>query len=122
MGTQRVEYAALDLGAPETAEQHFPALAAADKGFSYLDSAATTHRAQAVIDAITRFYVEDNANPARVHARARRAAAALSDARATVATFLNAADPLEVVFTRGTTEAVNLAAQSWGSAHLRSGD
>ena len=97
------------------------ATSAADKGFIYLDSAATTHRAQAVIDALTRFYVEDNANPAPVHARARRAAAALNDARSAVAKFLNAADPLEVVFTRGTTEAVNLAAQSWGSAHLRSG-
>jgi cysteine desulfurase/selenocysteine lyase len=102
--------------------RHFPALAAADQGFIYLDSAATTHRAQAVIDAITRFYVEDNANPARVHARARRAAAVLTDARAAVAGCLNAADPLEIVFTRGTTEAVNLAAQSWGSAHLRPGD
>jgi cysteine desulfurase/selenocysteine lyase len=100
----------------------FPALSAADAGFVYLDSAATTHRAQAVIDAITRFYVEDNANPAPVHARARRAAETLSDARAAVARFLNAADPLEVVFTRGTTEAVNLAAHSWGSAHLRPGD
>ena len=108
--------------APGWAARHFPALSAADKDFVYLDSAATTHRAGAVIDAITRFYVEDNANPAKVHARARRAAAALSDARTAVATFLNATDPLEVVFTRGTTEAVNLAAQSWGSAHLRSGD
>jgi cysteine desulfurase/selenocysteine lyase len=102
--------------------RNFPALSAADKGFVYLDSAATTHRAQSVIDALTRFYVEDNANPAPVHARARRAAATLSDARAAVARFLNAADPLEVVFTRGTTEAANLAAQGWGSAHLRSGD
>jgi cysteine desulfurase/selenocysteine lyase len=107
---------------PESVARDFPALSAADAGFVYLDSAATTHRARPVIDAITRFYVEDNANPARVHARARRAAAALGDARAAVAKFLNAADPLEVVFTRGTTEAVNLAAQSWGSAHLRPGD
>src|SRR5262245_53704544 len=112
----------MNLSSPDSVAQYFPALSAADKGFIYLDSAATTHRAQAVIDAITRFYVEDNANPARVHARARRAAATLSDARAVVAKFVNAADPLEVVFTRGTTEAVNLAAQSWGSVHLRSGD
>ncbi len=112
----------MDQSSPEAAVQHFPAVSAADKGFIYLDSAATTHRAQTVIDAITRFYVEDNANPARVHARARRAAAALSDSRATVGKFLNAPDPLDVVFTRGTTEAVNLAAHSWGSAHLRSGD
>jgi cysteine desulfurase/selenocysteine lyase len=113
---------ATDLGSREWAATHFPALSAVDEGFLYLDSAATTHRARAVIEAITRFYVEDNANPAPLHARARRAAAALSDARATVAKFLNAADPLEIVFTRGTTEAVNLAAQSWGSVHLRAGD
>jgi cysteine desulfurase/selenocysteine lyase len=113
---------ALDLSSPQWAARYFPALSAAGKGSIYLDSAATTHRVQAVIDAITRFYVEDNANPARVHARARRAAATLSDARAAVAGFVNAADPLEIVFTRGTTEAVNLAAQSWGSAHLRPGD
>ena len=113
---------AVDPSSPAWAARHFPAVSAADQGFIYLDSAATTHRAQAVIDAITRFYVEDNANPARVHARARRAAATLGDARTAVAKFLKAADPLEVVFTRGTTEAVNLAAQSWGSAHLRAGD
>jgi cysteine desulfurase/selenocysteine lyase len=111
-----------DLTSPEWTARNFPALSAADTGFVYLDSAATTHRAKAVIDSLSRFYVEDNANPAPVHARARRAAAALNDARSTVARFLNAADPLEVAFTRGTTEAVNLAAQSWGSARLRAGD
>ncbi len=114
--------AVMDPSEPGWAATHFPALSAADKGFVYLDSAATTHRARAVIDAIVRFYVEDNANPAKVHARARRAAAALSDARTAVAAFLNATDPLEVIFTRGTTEAVNLAAQGWGSAHLKPGD
>ena len=119
---EQVKATSSDLSSPGWASRHFPALSAGDRGFIYLDSAATTHRVQAVIDAITRFYVEDNANPARVHARARRAAAILSDARAAVARFVNAADPLEIVFTRGTTEAVNLAAQSWGSAHLRPGD
>ena len=100
----------------------FPAFRAADGDTIYLDSAATTHRAQAVIDAIVRYYQEDNANPAPVHARARRAAEQLADARQTIAAFLNAADPLEVIFTRGTTEAVNLAASSWGAANLRVGD
>ncbi len=100
----------------------FPALQAADAGTIYLDSAATTHRAQPVLDAILEYYREDNANPARVHARARRAAQRLADARQTIATFVNAADPLEVIFTRGTTEAVNLAASSWGGANLKSGD
>ena len=109
-------------GRPVTSRAQFPAFSAADSGTIYLDSAATTHRAQSVIDAIVRYYQEDNANPARVHARARRAAECLADARQAIAQFLNAADPLEVVFTRGTTEAVNLAAATWGSAHLKSGD
>ena len=100
----------------------FPALRAADAGTIYLDSAATTHRTQGVLDAIVQYYQEDNANPARAHARARRAAERLADARKTIAAFINAADPLEVIFTRGTTEAVNLAAASWGGANLKAGD
>jgi cysteine desulfurase/selenocysteine lyase len=100
----------------------FPAFQAADADAIYLDSAATTHRAQVVLDAIVQYYQQDNANPARVHARARRAAERLAEARQTIATFLNAADPLEVIFTRGTTEAVNLAAASWGGANLKAGD
>jgi cysteine desulfurase/selenocysteine lyase len=100
----------------------FPAIVAAGGGLVYLDSAATTHRLQAVLDAVADFYVAANANPARVHAAARKAAERLADARQTMATFVNAGDPLEIVFTRGTTEAVNLAAASWGSANLRSGD
>ncbi len=100
----------------------FPALRSADAGTIYLDSAATTHRAQAVLDAIVQYYRDDNANPARVHARARRAGERLANARETIASFINAADPLEVIFTRGTTEAVNLAASSWGGANLKAGD
>src|SRR5687767_10977726 len=63
----------------------FPALRAADAGTIYLDSAATTHRTQGVLDAIVQYYQEDNANPARAHARARRAAERLADARKTIA-------------------------------------
>ena len=100
----------------------FPAIVATGGGLVYLDSAATTHRLQAVLDAVADFYVAANANPARVHAPARRAAERLAQARQTIATFVNAGDPLEIVFTRGTTEAVNLAAASWGSANLRAGD
>jgi cysteine desulfurase/selenocysteine lyase len=107
---------------PAAWRAHFPAFSAADAGTIYLDSAATTHRAQVVIDAIVRYYQDDNANPARVHARARRAAECLAAARQTIAEFVNAADPLEVIFTRGTTEAVNLAAATWGAANLKAGD
>lgn len=100
----------------------FPAIQRAGAGAIYLDSAATTHRPQAVLDAIADFYVADNANPARAHAPARRAAERLADARRHVARFVNASDPLEVVFTRGTTEGVNLVASTWGAANLRAGD
>lgn len=100
----------------------FPAFRAADPGTIYLDSAATTQRPQAVIDAIVRYYTEHNANPTRISARGRLAAEALAGARQTIASFLNAGDPLEVIFTRGTTEAVNLAAASWGPANLGAGD
>lgn len=110
------------LAGPAAWRARFPAFSAGDAGTIYLDSAATTHRAGAVVDAIAEYYREDNANPSRVHARARRAAARLADARQTMAAFLNASDPLEVIFTRGTTEGVNLAATSWGAAHLAPGD
>jgi cysteine desulfurase/selenocysteine lyase len=89
----------------------------------YLDSAATTQRPRAVIAAITEFYERDNANPSRsLHALARRSAEKYDAARATVARFINAADPNEVVFVRGTTEGINLAAAAWGGLNLRTGD
>jgi cysteine desulfurase/selenocysteine lyase len=90
---------------------------------AYLDNAATTLRPREVIDALVRFYERDNANPsASLHALARRAAAAQDAARSTVARFLNAATPRDVIFTRGTTEAVNLLAATWGAQEVRAGD
>src|SRR5687767_6114480 len=102
----------------------FPALRQHIGGqpLTYLDSAATTLRPQAVIDALTEFYTTDNANPSPVHTLARRAASRLTTARQTVARFINAATPNEIVFTRGTTEGINLIASSWAVANLRSGD
>src|SRR5687767_15345502 len=90
----------------------FPALRQHIGGrpLTYLDSAATTLRPQAVIDALADFYATDNANPAPVHTLARRAASRLTAARQTVARFINAPDPNEVIFTRGTTEGINLIA------------
>jgi len=85
----------------------------------YLDSAATTQRPRAVVDALTNFYLYDNANPSKsLHALARRSATLYDTARATVARFLNARWPEEIVWTRGTTEAINLVAFSWGGANL----
>src|SRR5262245_33347424 len=78
----------------------FPALGQEINGRSlaYLDSAATTLRPQSVIDALVDYYSTDNANPAKLHQLASRASERLSQARAAVAQFIGAADPLEVVF------------------------
>ncbi len=102
----------------------FPALSQVVNGhrLTYLDSAATTLRPQPVIDALVDYYSTDNANPAPVHTLASRAAWRLADARSTVARFVNAADPSEIIFVRGTSEGVNLVAGTWGLASLRAGD
>jgi cysteine desulfurase / selenocysteine lyase len=102
----------------------FPALRqqVAGRQLAYLDSAATTLRPQAVIDALADFYATDNANPAPVHRLARRAASRLTAARQAVARFINAPSPNEVIFTRGTTEGINLIASTWGTANLKPGD
>jgi cysteine desulfurase/selenocysteine lyase len=92
------------------------------KPLVYLDSAATTQKPRAVIDAISRFYERDNANVHRgVHALSERATRAFEGARATVARFLHA-DPREVVFVRGATEAINLVAQAFGRQRVGAGD
>jgi len=89
----------------------------------YLDNAATTQKPRAVIDALVRYYEHDNANVHRgIHELSQRSTAAFDDARTRVQRFLGAAHPREIVFTRGTTEAINLVAQSWGRAHVDSGD
>lgn len=89
----------------------------------YLDSAATTQRPRAVLDALSEFYVHDNANPSKsLHTLAQRSATLYDSARATVARFVNARKADEIVFTRGTTEANNLVAASWGGANLGPGD
>jgi len=102
----------------------FPALRQQVEGrpLAYLDSAATTLRPQAVIDALVNFYSTDNANPSPVHTLASRAANRLAAARGTVAKFLNAPSANEVIFTRGTSEGMNLVAGTFGAAHLRAGD
>ncbi len=105
--------------------REFPALSQVVNGhaLAYLDSAATTQRPRQVIDAMSRFYEADNANPgAALHALARRAAQRYTDARTRVARFLHAADPAEVIFTKGTTEGINLVAATWGVANIHKGD
>ncbi|HDX8342984.1 TPA: cysteine desulfurase [Aeromonas dhakensis] len=103
----------------------FPALAQEVNGHPlvYLDNAATTQKPQAVLDAINHYYRADNANVHRAaHALSGRATRAFEDARETVARFINAPRSHEVIWTRGTTEAINLVAQSWGVSEFKAGD
>lgn len=103
----------------------FPALLQQVHGkpLVYLDNAATVQKPRSVIDALAHFYERDNANVHRgLHALSMRATDAFEGARARLAKFVNAADPAEIVFTRGTTEAINLVAASWGGANLKPGD
>jgi cysteine desulfurase / selenocysteine lyase len=105
--------------------REFPILAEHVHGrpLVYLDNAATTQKPAAVLRALRDFYEHDNANVHRgVHALAVRATDAFEEARARVRAFLGAADDREIVFTRGTTEAINLVAASWGRTQLRAGD
>ncbi|MFN9800038.1 MAG: cysteine desulfurase [Bacteroidota bacterium] len=89
----------------------------------YLDNAATTQKPQSVIDAIAHYYTRDNANIHRgVHQIATRATEAFEASREKVQRFLNAAHKEEIVFTSGTTDAINLVAQTWGRADLMPGD
>ena len=93
------------------------------KPLVYLDNAATTQKPQAVVDRLTQYYLHENANVHRgVHLLSARATDAYEDARKTVARFVHAADPTEIVFVRGTTEAINLVAQTYGRTHVGSGD
>jgi cysteine desulfurase / selenocysteine lyase len=109
----------------ERLRQDFPILSQRVRGkpLIYLDNAATSQKPRAVIDAISRFYTAENANIHRgVHYLSERATVAYDAVREQVARFLNAGSPREIVFTRGTTEAINLVAQSWARNTLRAGD
>jgi len=89
----------------------------------YLDSAASSQKPQQVIDAIRRHYEHDNANVHRgIHELSNRATEAYEGARQRVATYLNADSRDEIIFTRGTTEGLNLVAQTWALENLREGD
>ena len=108
----------------QTVRDSIPALARLvhDKPLVYLDAAATTPRPQPVIDAVTNYESTFPANVHRgVHTLSGEATAAYEDARGRIAAFLGA-DTSELVFTRGTTEAINLVAGSWATANLKAGD
>lgn len=93
------------------------------KPLVWLDNAATTQKPQSVIDRITHFYTHENSNIHRAaHAIAARATDAYENARTKVKTFINAPALEEVIFVRGTTEAINLVAKSWGGQYIGEGD
>ena len=94
-----------------------------DQPLIYFDNAATTQKPTAVLDALRNYYERDNANVHRgIHELSNRATTAFEAARARAAKFINARSHDEIIFTRGTTEGLNLVAHAWGSKHLRAGD
>src|SRR5829696_5848068 len=117
------------IGAPpfdvERVRSDFPILRQRVHGcpLVYLDNAATAQKPQSVIDAVSRFYSRDNSNIHRgVHHLSEQATIAYDEVREKTARFLNARAAREVIFTRGTTDSINLVAQSYGRAQLRTGD
>ena len=112
-------------GALPGVRRDFPALHQTVNGkpLVWLDNAATTHKPQAVIDAVAHFYAHDNSNVHRgAHALAKRATDAYEGARETVAAFIGAPSPEQIVWVRGATEAFNLVAQSFGRRFVGAGD
>ena len=94
-----------------------------DHPLVYLDNAASSQKPQQGIDAIRRYYEHDNANVHRgIHELSNRATEAYEAARQRVAEFINAGSSDEIIFTRGTTEGLNLVAQTWALENLREGD
>jgi cysteine desulfurase / selenocysteine lyase len=93
------------------------------KPLIYFDNAATSQKPRAVIEALQHYYERDNANVHRgIHELSNRATAGFEAARTRTAKFINAKSADEIVFTRGTTEAINLVANSWGSKNLKADD
>src|SRR5438445_5729926 len=89
----------------------------------YFDNAATTQKPRVVLEALRHYYEHDNANVERgIHELSKRATAGFEAARARAAKFINAHSAEEIVFTRGTTEGINLVAQAWGAKNIRADD
>src|ERR1017187_9910561 len=93
------------------------------KPLVYFDNAATSQKPRAVIDALVHYYEHDNANVHRgIHELSNRSTNGFEAARARAAKFINAKSADEIVFTRGTTEGINLVAATWGAKNLKAGD
>lgn len=115
----------LNSGTLEKLRADFPILhqLAHGKPLVYLDNAATTQKPQVVIDAVDHYYRHDNANVHRAaHVLSDRATQGFENARLQVARYINAPTAEQVIWTRGTTESINLVAHSWGRSQLRPGD
>lgn len=109
----------------ERLRRDFPILSlrVRNKPLVYLDNGATTQKPQSVIDAIAAYYTTENANIHRgVHYLSQQATFAYERTRGRIRRFLNATDNSEIIFVRGTTEGINLVAQSYARPHLREGD
>ena len=109
----------------EALRQDFPALRQTVHGrrLVYLDNAASSQTPRPVIDALVAYYERDRANVHRgIHELSQRATDSYESARTRVQRFLNAAEPEEIVWTKGTTEGINLVASSWGRANVGPGD
>jgi len=109
----------------EQVRRDFPILSQEVNGYplAYLDNAATSQKPQIVIDTVREYYCLDNANVHRgLHELSRRATDAYEGARRTVAGWIGAPSPTELIFTRSTTESINLVAASWGGSNLKPGD
>lgn len=105
--------------------KHFPALTREVKGkpLVYFDNAATTQKPQTVIDALVNYYSSYNANIHRgIHTLAEEATAAFESTRDAVQQFINAESREQIIFTGGTTESINLVAQTWGRQNIKAGD
>lgn len=114
--------AALDI---EKIRRDFPILARDVRGkkLVYLDNAATSQKPRVVLDTVARYYEQENANIHRgVHFLSELATREHDHARQAVKSFINAADTREIIFVRGTTEAINLVAQTYGRVHVGAGD
>ena len=106
---------------PKDYQEDFPLLKSMD--IAYLDNAATAQRPRCVLDAVTEFYETENANPLRgLYPLSIAATQAYENARRAVRAFLNAKSSREIIFTRNTTESLNLVAYSYGLSHVRAGD
>ena len=110
---------------PVTIRREFPTLEQSVNGrpLVYLDNAATSQKPRVVLDALQAYYENDNSNVHRgIHELSRRATVAYEESRAKVAGWVGAAEPAEIIWTRGTTEAINLMSTAWGLDNVGEGD